>query len=62
MQQRVWYLEQLQLGRTVFNVPSAHRLHGALDVAALGRAFTELRVQSVFSDDLFSWAFSFLKG
>ncbi len=35
MQQRVWYLEQLQLGRTVFNVPSAHRLLGALDVAAL---------------------------
>ncbi|HEY0481661.1 MAG TPA: amino acid adenylation domain-containing protein [Kofleriaceae bacterium] len=42
MQQRVWYLEQLQLGRTVFNVPSAHRLHGALDAAALGRAFAEL--------------------
>ena len=42
MQQRVWYLEQLQLGRTVFNVPSAHRLRGPLDVAALGRAFTAL--------------------
>ena len=42
MQQRVWYLEQLQLGRTVFNVPSAHRLRGALDVAALGRAFAEM--------------------
>ena len=42
MQQRVWYLEQLQLGRTVFNVPSAHRLRGPLDVAALGRAFTVL--------------------
>ncbi|HEY0190807.1 MAG TPA: amino acid adenylation domain-containing protein [Kofleriaceae bacterium] len=42
MQQRVWYLEQLQLGRTVFNVPSAHRLQGALDVAALGRAFAQL--------------------
>ena len=42
MQQRVWYLEQLQLGRTVFNVPSAHRLHGPLDVAALGRAFAQL--------------------
>jgi amino acid adenylation domain-containing protein len=39
MQQRVWYLEQLQLGRTVFNVPSAHRLRGELDVAALMRAF-----------------------
>ena len=42
MQQRLWYLEQLQLGRTVFNVPSAHRLRGPLDVAALGRAFTAL--------------------
>jgi len=42
MQQRLWYLEQLQLGRTVFNVPSAHRLHGPLDLAALGRAFTEM--------------------
>ncbi len=42
MQQRVWYLEQLQLGRTVFNVPSAHRLRGPLDVDALGRAFTAL--------------------
>ncbi len=42
MQQRVWYLEQLQLGRTVFNVPSAHRLHGELDLDALQRAFTTL--------------------
>jgi amino acid adenylation domain-containing protein len=42
MQQRVWYLEQLQLGRTVFNVPSAHRLRGELDVAGLGKAFTDL--------------------
>jgi len=42
MQQRVWYLEQLQLGKTVFNVPSAHRLRGDLDVDALGRAFAEL--------------------
>ncbi|HWO17375.1 MAG TPA: amino acid adenylation domain-containing protein [Kofleriaceae bacterium] len=42
MQQRVWYLEQLQLGRRVFNVPSAHHLHGALDTAALGRAFAEM--------------------
>jgi amino acid adenylation domain-containing protein len=42
MQQRLWYLEQLQLGRTVFNVPSAHRLRGPLEIAALGRAFTQL--------------------
>ncbi|MEZ4360740.1 MAG: amino acid adenylation domain-containing protein [Kofleriaceae bacterium] len=42
MQQRVWYLDQLQLGRTVFNVPSAHRLRGALDLPALQQAFTEM--------------------
>ncbi|HEY6032922.1 MAG TPA: amino acid adenylation domain-containing protein, partial [Kofleriaceae bacterium] len=42
MQQRVWYLEQLQLGKTVFHVPSAHRLQGALDVAKLGQAFAQL--------------------
>jgi amino acid adenylation domain-containing protein len=42
MQQRVWYLEQLEVGKTVFNVPSAHRLRGPMDVARLGRAFAEL--------------------
>ena len=39
MQQRIWYLEQLHTGRTVYNVPSAHRLRGALDRDALSRAF-----------------------
>ena len=42
MQQRVWYLEQLQLGRAVFNVPSAHHLRGALDRRALEHALTAL--------------------
>ena len=42
MQQRVWYMEQLQPGRTVFNVPSAHRLRGALDLDALERAFDQI--------------------
>jgi amino acid adenylation domain-containing protein len=42
MQQRVWYLEQLEPGRTVFNVPSAHRLRGPLDVPRLGQAFAQL--------------------
>ncbi|MBP8807637.1 MAG: amino acid adenylation domain-containing protein [Kofleriaceae bacterium] len=42
MQERVWYLEQLQLGRTVWNVPSAHRLRGALDRGALERALALL--------------------
>jgi amino acid adenylation domain-containing protein len=39
MQQRIWYLEQLHPGRTVYNVPSAHRLRGALDRDALAQAF-----------------------
>ncbi len=42
MQQRVWYLEQLHPGRTVYNVPSAHRLQGALDRDALQAAFAQL--------------------
>jgi amino acid adenylation domain-containing protein len=42
MQQRVWYLEQLHPGRTVYNVPSAHRLRGALDRDALQQAFATM--------------------
>ena len=42
MQQRIWYLEQLHPGRTVYNVPSAHRLRGVLDRDALARAFAEM--------------------
>jgi amino acid adenylation domain-containing protein len=42
MQQRIWYLEQLHPGRTVYNVPSAHRLRGTLDRDALAHAFAEM--------------------
>ena len=42
MQQRLWYLEQLHPGRTVYNVPSAHRLRGALDREALQAAFSAM--------------------
>jgi len=42
MQQRLWFLEQYEPGRVVHNVPSAHRLKGALDVKALERAFREM--------------------
>ena len=38
MQQRVWYLEQLQPGGVVYNTPSAHRLRGPLDLAAFAQA------------------------
>jgi amino acid adenylation domain-containing protein len=42
MQQRLWYLEQLQPGRTVYNVPSAHHLRGALNFDALERALARI--------------------
>jgi amino acid adenylation domain-containing protein len=42
MQQRVWYLEQVQPGTSVFNVPSAHRLRGKLDADALEQALASL--------------------
>jgi len=42
MQQRVWYLEQLQPGRTIFNVPTAHRLRGKLDIGMLNAAYTAM--------------------
>ena len=42
MQQRVWFLEQFEPGRLTYNTPSAHRLKGPLDVAALERSFNEI--------------------
>ncbi|WP_426661101.1 amino acid adenylation domain-containing protein [Rhodanobacter aciditrophus] len=48
MQQRVWYLEQLQPGRVTYHTPSAHRLHGALNLAAFEQALrTMVRRQPV---------------
>ncbi|WP_164021762.1 non-ribosomal peptide synthetase, partial [Pyxidicoccus trucidator] len=41
-QQRLWFLDQLQPGGVQYNMPTALRLDGVLDVAALERAFTEL--------------------
>ncbi len=32
-QQRLWYIEELEPGSTVYNLPAAFRLHGALDRA-----------------------------
>ena len=42
MQQRLWFLEELNPGSVVHNVPSAHRLLGRLDVPALQRALQEM--------------------
>ncbi|MFF5705189.1 amino acid adenylation domain-containing protein [Streptomyces sp. NPDC012794] len=41
-QRRLWFLDQLVPGNTVYNTPFAYRLHGPLDLPALGGAFGEL--------------------
>jgi amino acid adenylation domain-containing protein len=41
-QQRLWFLDQLDPGSPAYNVPTAVRLTGTLDVEALRRAFQEL--------------------
>ena len=41
-QEPLWFLDQLAPGRTAYNLPSAYRLRGPLDVAALDRALTAL--------------------
>jgi hypothetical protein len=41
-QQRLWFLDRLQPGTTLFNMPSAWRLEGRLDARSLAAAFTEV--------------------
>src|SRR6185437_7325278 len=41
-QQRLWFLDQLEENRALYNVPRALRLTGSLDVDALQRALNEL--------------------
>ncbi|RKH16116.1 non-ribosomal peptide synthetase, partial [Corallococcus sp. CA047B] len=41
-QQRLWFLDQLQPGSAQYNLPTAIRLSGRLDVPALERTFAEL--------------------
>ncbi|WP_326640469.1 amino acid adenylation domain-containing protein [Streptosporangium sp. NBC_01755] len=41
-QERLWFLHRLAPGSTAYNVPTACRLHGHLDVAAFRQAFDEL--------------------
>ncbi|MBV9774525.1 MAG: AMP-binding protein, partial [Gemmatimonadetes bacterium] len=41
-QQRLWFIHQLDPASSAYNMPHALRLRGALDVAALRRALTEL--------------------
>ena len=42
MQQRVWYLEQLNPGQVVYHAPSAHRLRGPMNVTAFGQALRDM--------------------
>jgi amino acid adenylation domain-containing protein len=41
-QQRLWFMDQLEPGQSVYNIPAAVRLSGALDVAALEESLNEL--------------------
>ncbi|NOK12218.1 non-ribosomal peptide synthase/polyketide synthase, partial [Corallococcus exercitus] len=41
-QQRLWFMDQLQPGTPLYNVPMAVRVEGALDVAVLERALREV--------------------
>ncbi|MEU8697757.1 amino acid adenylation domain-containing protein [Streptomyces sp. NPDC048680] len=41
-QQRLWFLDQLEPGRAEYLLPFAFRVHGLIDVDALGTAFTAL--------------------
>jgi hypothetical protein len=41
-QERLWFIDRLEPGSTVYNIPAAWRLGGALDEAALERALGEI--------------------
>ncbi|HKT50331.1 MAG TPA: amino acid adenylation domain-containing protein [Candidatus Angelobacter sp.] len=41
-QQRLWFLHQLEPENTAYNLPSAVRIHGPLDVRALEQSFREV--------------------
>ncbi|GAB4560318.1 MAG: hypothetical protein Tsb0020_06870 [Haliangiales bacterium] len=42
MQQRLWFLDQVESGRAVYNIPQAFRLRGKLDRDALQAAVSEI--------------------
>ncbi|MDZ7333004.1 MAG: amino acid adenylation domain-containing protein [candidate division KSB1 bacterium] len=41
-QQRLWFIDQLQPGNPIYNIPSAFRLEGELNVRALERSLNEV--------------------
>ena len=38
----MWFLDQLEPGSAIYNIPAAVRLRGALDVGALERTLSEV--------------------
>ena len=42
VQQRLWFLNELEPGSTIYNVPCIVRLRGSLDVAALEKSINEI--------------------
>ena len=41
-QRRLWFLDRMEPGNAFYNLPSAMRLRGALDVPALERSLSEI--------------------
>jgi len=41
-QQRLWFIDRLEPGSALYNIPLAYRVEGALAVAALGQALAEI--------------------
>ncbi|MGB7923853.1 MAG: amino acid adenylation domain-containing protein, partial [Pyrinomonadaceae bacterium] len=41
-QQRLWFIDQMEPASTAYNLGGAVRLHGRLDLAALGQTFSEI--------------------
>ncbi|PSF35010.1 non-ribosomal peptide synthetase [Aphanothece hegewaldii CCALA 016] len=41
-QARLWFLEQLQTGSAIYNIPTAYRVQGSLNLALLKQCFNEI--------------------
>ena len=55
-QQRIWFLDQFEPRQSPYNIPTALRLRGPLDVAALEKSLTELArrheaLRAIFPDE-----------
>lgn len=57
-QERLWFLDQLEPGTTVYNVPGALRIRGPLKVATLGQSLNEI----VRRHEALRTTFSFVEG